>query len=46
MMKGATFSFQGYSKVFTPCLGVLHVMWGAWCVDYPWLYHDGHTHWR
>jgi hypothetical protein len=23
-------------KVFTPCFGVLHVMWSEWCVDYPW----------
>jgi hypothetical protein len=24
-------SFQGYSKsVFTPCLGVLHEIWGTW----------------
>jgi hypothetical protein len=32
-------------KMLTPCLRVLHVMWGAWRVDYPWVYHDGQTHW-
>ena len=26
------------------CLGMLHVMWGAWCVDYLWLCCDGYTH--
>lgn len=31
-------------KVFTPCLGVLHVMWGAWCMISPWLVGDGHRH--
>jgi hypothetical protein len=31
-------------EVFTPCLGVLHVMWSAWCVDDPWLSYDGHAH--
>jgi hypothetical protein len=23
--------FEVTMKVFTPCLGVLHVMWAAWC---------------
>ena len=30
-------------KVFTPYLGVLHVMW---YIDDPWLCHDQHTHGR
>jgi hypothetical protein len=28
-------SFEVTMKNFTLCLGVLHVVWGAWCVDYP-----------
>jgi hypothetical protein len=31
-------------KVFTPCLGVLHVMWSTDGVDDPWLFRDGHAH--
>ena len=37
-------AFQVTPKAFTPCLGVLHVMWSAWCVDYPWLYFS--RYWR
>ena len=29
--------FEFTLKVFTPCMGVLHVIWSAWCVDIPWL---------
>jgi hypothetical protein len=29
-------AFRVTPKVFAPCLGVLHVMWGAWCMDDPW----------
>lgn len=37
-------AFRVTTKVFTACLGVLHVMWGAWCIDDPWLFHDEHAH--
>jgi hypothetical protein len=40
------FSLSAHVKVFTPCLGVLHEMWGAWCMVSPWLIHDGLAHWR
>jgi hypothetical protein len=30
-------------KVFTPCLGVLHVMWGEWCVDDPFKFSEPST---
>ena len=36
-------NFWGYFESATPFLGVLHVMWGAWYVDYLWLYYDGHS---
>ena len=31
-------------KLFTLCLGVLHVEWNAWSMDYPWLQYV-YTHW-
>jgi hypothetical protein len=33
-------------KVFTPCLGVLHEIWGTWCMFSPWMVRDGLTHGR
>jgi hypothetical protein len=28
-------------KVVTPCLSVLRVMWGAWCMVESWLFYNG-----
>jgi hypothetical protein len=32
-------AFRGFTlKVFTPCLGVLHEIWGAWCMISCWIF--------
>jgi hypothetical protein len=33
-------------KVFTPCFGVVHVIWGTCCMFSPWIVQDGLTHGR
>ena len=34
------------SKVFTPCLGVLHDIWGTCCMISIYMVHDGFVHGR
>jgi hypothetical protein len=43
--QGYLLAFWVTPKVFTSCLGLLHMMWVAWCMDDPCLYRDGHTLW-
>jgi len=33
--------FRVTPKVFTPCLGALHGMWGTWCMVLPLVVRDG-----
>ena len=34
---GVVLAFEVTLKVFTPCLGVLHEIWGTWCMIIPWM---------
>lgn len=34
-LKEVVLAFSVTLKVFKSCLGVLHVMWGTWCMDEP-----------
>jgi hypothetical protein len=38
---GKLLDFWVASKVFTPCLGVLHEIWGKWFIFSPWMVQDG-----